>query len=99
MSKMVDQLAELIINRLEEAGDLHLLPELVERLGKRARLLEQGTRVISAVPLTGEQQEELKQGLEGAEVNFVVDPTILGGLILEHEGRRTDLSWRSRLGE
>lgn len=90
-------IADLIIQRLEAADELDQLGALADRLKTEADRRSQPTRVISAVDLTEEQRQTIKDSLELSEVDFIVDKSILGGLILEHEGRRTDLSWRKRL--
>lgn len=96
-SAVIDKLTKLILKHLEAADALELLPDLANRLKLEAaqRLLK--TRVISAVELTGSQKTELLKGLSIDEADWVIDADILGGLIVEHEGKRTDLSWRQRL--
>jgi F-type H+-transporting ATPase subunit delta len=58
--------------------------------------------ITSAVPLAQEQQAALTQQLQAKHgrallVNFEVDPTILGGLIIRVGDRVLDESVRSRL--
>ncbi|MBQ2730285.1 MAG: ATP synthase F1 subunit delta [Clostridia bacterium] len=58
--------------------------------------------VICAAPLSEKQKAELKEKLEKAEKRqidpvFRVDPTLIGGLIVEIEGKVYDGSVRSRL--
>lgn len=97
MSSFADSLAELILSRLTEAEALDELNPLIARLQLAADQRNKKPRVISAVELTEAQQADLKAGLEADEIEFVVDPEVLGGIVLEHEGRRTDLSWRRRV--
>jgi F0F1-type ATP synthase delta subunit len=90
-------IAELIIERLAAADELDQLGALASRLQAEADRRSQPTRVISATELSDDQRRTIQEGLELDEIEFVIDESILGGLILEHEGRRTDLSWRKRL--
>lgn len=90
-------IAELIIERLAAADELDQLGALAARLQAEADRRSQPTRVISATELSDDQRRTIQEGLELDEIEFVIDESILGGLILEHEGRRTDLSWRKRL--
>lgn len=97
MADLLTELTNLIVRRLEEAQALDQLGALAGRLRQEAERRARPTRVVSAASLSAEQQATIRESLELGEVEFVVDPQILGGLILEHEGRRTDLSWRKRL--
>jgi F0F1-type ATP synthase delta subunit len=99
MTKLSDLLADVIMSRLSEADSLEELPPLIAKLQAAADRHALHTRVISAVELSEQQRSELHEGLSVDEIDFVVDPAILGGLILEHEGRRTDLSWRRRVSQ
>ena len=59
-------------------------------------------RCASAVPLTGEQKQRLKERLEGLTGKRVVldcalDPACLGGLRLDYDGLRLDDTVRHRL--
>lgn len=97
MADLITELTNLIVSRLEAAQALDQLGALAGRLQQEAERRSRPTRVVSAASLSIEQQATIRESLELGEVEFVVDPQILGGLILEHEGRRTDLSWRKRL--
>jgi len=43
----------------------------------------ESAEVTSALPLTGDEQEAVKKSFDAKEVNFKVDPGILGGLIVK----------------
>ncbi len=65
---------------------------------------ESEARVISAVPLTEAERESLKAKLEKRfgrkmALNCEVDPSLLGGIRVETEGRVLDGSLRARLQE
>jgi len=68
----------------------------------RARTRE--ARVVSAAPLTAEEKERLTAALEkksGMKVTLscAVDPSLIGGMTVEMDGRVTDGSVRTRLRE
>ena len=59
-------------------------------------------RVISAVPLTDEEQKRLTQKLEAMSnktvfAEWAVDPSLLGGVVVEMDGKVLDGSLRHRL--
>ncbi|MBC8100458.1 MAG: F0F1 ATP synthase subunit B [Armatimonadetes bacterium] len=54
--------------------------------------------VVSAMPLDDGEQNSVKQQLGASEVDFKVDPAILGGLIVRSTDRVIDGSIRSGLG-
>jgi len=43
----------------------------------------ESAEVTSALPLTGDEQEAVKKSFDAKEVNFKVDPGILGGLVVK----------------
>ncbi len=60
--------------------------------------------VTSAVELTDEEKEKLRAALSkrsgnAVELHYAIDPTLLGGLIVEMDGTRMDGSLRHRLQE
>lgn len=93
----MDKLSDIIIRKLEAGGSLDQLPALAERLRQEAGRRLVVSRVISAVELGEDQKQKLRDSLDTTEIEFVLDPSILGGLIIEHEGKRTDLSWVKRI--
>jgi len=62
----------------------------------------QGAEVISALPLTEDEQGVVRKDVlgrmgAGSEVTFRVDPTILGGLVIRSGGRMVDASVAGKL--
>ncbi len=55
--------------------------------------------VISAMPLTDEEQNRIRTETGAANVNFQVDPSILGGLIIRSQERVVDASVRNSLND
>jgi F-type H+-transporting ATPase subunit b len=76
-----------------KAGKVVLLDESVAATGAKAE-------VISALPLSADEQSSIKQDLTGrgaTEVQFKVDPKILGGLLVRVGDRVVDASVSGRL--
>ena len=82
------------------------MPETIKHFRQladiRARTRE--ARVVSAAPLTDEEKERLIAALEkktGMKVTLscAVDPSLIGGMTVEMDGRVTDGSVRTRLRE
>ncbi len=57
----------------------------------------QSVEVVSALPLTEEEQAAIRKQLAADEVTFSVDPKILGGLIVKAGDRVLDASVAARL--
>jgi F-type H+-transporting ATPase subunit b len=55
--------------------------------------------VTSALPLDDKEQAQVKKSLSVKEVNFKVDPSILGGLVIRIGDRVIDDSVASQMGE
>ncbi len=98
--ELVARLLGLLVARRRVA----LLPAVVEAYGElwNARHGVVAARALSAAPLEAQQRQALHaalRGLTGREVDLTadVDPQLLGGVVLEMEGRVYDGSVRSRL--
>ena len=55
--------------------------------------------VTSALPLDDKEQAQVKKALNVKEVNFKVDPNILGGLVIRVGDRVVDDSVATQMGE
>ena len=89
-----------------EKGRISCFPESVEEYTALLDASEQSfnARVTSAVELTDEEKEKLIQKLELQQkgkvcAEYFVDETLLGGLIVEVDGKIMDGSLRHRLHE
>lgn len=105
------KLSDDVKRALEEvAGDGRL--DLAKRMAAKAAELRSVTSkvvdvtVTSAVPLTKDQQGAVGKALPGyaaagvsLSVNYVVDPAVLGGLLISIQNSIVDLSASSRLVE
>lgn len=80
----------------EIAKEYHALKAAFERVSK--------ITVKSAVPLTSEQKAKLEKKLESTynikvQAQYEIDTNLLGGLVVEMDGKVIDASVRHRLGE
>jgi len=99
--------SDLLVDALEvinRKGRLGLLPAIVEAYRGEYRKLRGlvDARVTSAVPLSQAQRASLAAALAkltGKQPELIerVDPSILGGLVVEVAGEKTDSSLSSRL--
>ena len=94
------------VKLLCEKGHIHSLEACIKEYRKLLELSERilTAKVISAVELTNEQQVKLKEKLEQQSGNAVildcsVDASLMGGLIIEMDGKVMDGSLRHRLKE
>jgi len=55
--------------------------------------------VVSAMPLSEAEQNKIKKEIGAAEASFLVDPNILGGLVIRSADRVVDGSVRSNMSE
>jgi F-type H+-transporting ATPase subunit delta len=101
----VDLPVRNLLYTLLQHGDLSLLPDIASALRERARQAEAApvpVEVVSAVPLTEDQQQTLVAKLEaqygkGLVFSYRVDPSILGGLIVRVGDKLIDGSVASKL--
>lgn len=97
MAAKVEKYVGAIIALLQEDDALGVLPEVARALSARAVELSEGTVVTSAIPLSEEQQQTITAALEAPDARFIVDPAVLGGMVVEQYGRRLDLSLKGRI--
>lgn len=100
---------DLVVDCLQvmnRKGRLGLVRELVtayRELYEDARGIV-GVRVVTAVPLTGEQRREIAEVAsritgKRARLDEAVDPSLLGGVVLYADDRKLDASVRRRIEE
>lgn len=92
------------IKLLCEKGRMSLFPEAAQEYNA---LLEESRRVIkvrvsSAVELTDEEKQKIATKLEskfksGIESEYIIDESLIGGIVIEADGKILDGSLRSRL--
>ncbi|KKQ89415.1 MAG: hypothetical protein UT11_C0026G0007 [Berkelbacteria bacterium GW2011_GWA2_38_9] len=96
MNPIISQLATEIEKSLEEVGQKQLMSELALELSKRS-VKSSKTRVISAFELTIDQRQKISTKLKTEEIVYLTDPTIIGGLIVEQDGKRQDMSLKRKV--
>ena len=87
----------LIGETLDEKRQRALVDDFFSKVPADARMMTGDVEVVSAMPLDAAEQEKVKREIGAEEVNFVVDPSILGGLIVRSEDRVVDGSVRRGL--
>ncbi|MBN8638662.1 MAG: F0F1 ATP synthase subunit delta, partial [Anaerolineae bacterium] len=60
-------------------------------------LAGQGVEVVSALPLSDAEKQQVQSQIGATNVTYSVDPGILGGLVLRTDQRVVDGSVRSNL--
>lgn len=105
LAEDIDRRARNFIYTLADNNDVSMLDDIIEDY---ERLLQEGVlelplaQVTSAVPLTDEEQDAIEGRLrrqfgEEAEVDYQVDPSILGGVIVRVGDRYIDGSVATKL--
>ncbi len=87
----------LIGESLDEKRQQALIADFFTRVPDEARSLSGSVEVVSAMPLDEGERAKVKKETGADDVNFVVDPTILGGLVIRVGDRVVDGSVRSGL--
>lgn len=87
----------LIGETLDEKRQQALINDFFAKVPAEAKSMSGAVEVISAMPLSEEEQKRAKQEIGAEEVTFVVDPSILGGLVVRSADRVVDGSVRSSL--
>ena len=87
----------LIGETLDEKRQRALIDDFFSKVPADARSMTGDVEVVSAMPLDAAEQEKVRREIGAEEVNFVVDPSILGGLIVRSEDRVVDGSVRRGL--
>lgn len=103
-SQRVSEQAVFFLYLLCENGRIREIfdcAEVFDRLYRESQKVSTA-QVISAIPLSAEEQERLKNTLEsktGRSVTLAcsVDPTLIGGIVVEWDGKRLDSSLKRRL--
>ena len=89
----------LIGSSMDEKRQAKLVSDFFTSVPKDALKLGDGLEVVSAMPLTAEEQARVQKETGAKNVTFAVDPAILGGLIVRSSDRVVDGSVRSNLSE
>ncbi|MCK6580206.1 MAG: F0F1 ATP synthase subunit B [Anaerolineae bacterium] len=87
----------IIGETLDEKRQSALISDFFAKVPDAAKALGGSVEVVSAMPLSDAEQSSVKKQVKADNLTFVVDPSILGGLILRSEERVVDGSVRSNL--
>lgn len=89
----------LIGESLPEARQREVVHDFFTALPAEAKDLPAPLEVVTAVPMTDDEQKQAKQALGTQDVTFSTNPAILGGVIVRGEGEQIDASYRAQLDE
>jgi F-type H+-transporting ATPase subunit b len=89
----------LIGETLDQQRQQALISDFFAKVPANARALSGDVEVVSAMPLTPEEQNRIRTETGAANVTFNVDPSILGGLIIRSQERVVDASVRNSLND
>jgi F-type H+-transporting ATPase subunit b len=88
----------LIGESLDQSRQQALITDFFAKVPAEARSLAgQSVEVVSALPLSDAEKQQIQNQIGASNVTFNVDPGILGGLVLRTEQRVVDGSVRSNL--
>ncbi|MCS7072172.1 MAG: F0F1 ATP synthase subunit B [Anaerolinea sp.] len=90
---------KLIGETLDEQRQQALIKDFFAKVPAEAKSLSGAIEVVSAMPLTDDEIENVKAQTGASEVTNIVDPNILGGLIIRSTDRVVDGSVRSSLND
>lgn len=89
----------LIGENLDEKKQKAIVDDFFSKVPAEAKAMSGSVEVISAMPLSDAEQSKAKSEIGADDVTFVVDPKILGGLIVRSGDRVVDGSIRSGLAD
>lgn len=93
-------LAGRILDEEIDAGkQSQLVSDFLTNLPQQAKDLSGEIEVISAMPLSDDEKNRVSSELNADNVNYAVDPAILGGLIVRSSARVVDGSVRGGLAD
>ena len=87
----------LIGETLDEKRQKALIDDFFSKVPVEAKSMSGDVEVVSAMPLDSGEQNKVKSEIGADDVTFVVDPSILGGLIVRSGDRVVDGSVRRGL--
>jgi F-type H+-transporting ATPase subunit b len=89
----------LIGDSMDQKRQQSLINDFFSKVPAGATALSGHVEVVSAMPLSDAEQNQVKQQIGTQDASFVVDPSILGGLIIRAQDRVVDGSVRSGLND
>lgn len=93
-------MAERLIGAsMDEKRQQALVSDFFGKVPEGALNMSGNIEVVSAMPLTDAEKSKVQKELGAKDVNYSVDPNILGGLIVRSEDKVVDGSVRNSLGD
>lgn len=89
--------AERLVGRLDQGRAQEIVNDFLAALPDDAKGMGGDVEVVSALPLTSDEQSKIKAETGAQKISFKVDPQILGGLVLRSGEKVVDGSVRSNL--
>lgn len=89
----------LIGDSLDQKRQQALIDDFFSKVPAGAKSMSGHVEVVSAMPLNDAEQNKVKKEIGTQDATFVVDPSILGGLIIRAGDRVVDGSVRSGLND
>jgi F-type H+-transporting ATPase subunit b len=87
----------LIGKSLDAKRQKEVVKDFFSAVPAEAKVLSGNIEVITAVPLTDAEKNKFKTELKAETITFVVDSSILGGVVVRAGGRQVDASFANQL--
>jgi F-type H+-transporting ATPase subunit b len=87
----------LIGSNLDEKKQHALVSDFFSKVPAGAKNLGESVTVVTAVPLNDTERKKFEKDLGAKNIDFQVDPAILGGVIVRGGGQQVDGSFASQL--
>ena len=91
--------SRILDDSISKTKQKSLVNSFIADLPEGATGISGSVEVVSAMPLTDAEQKKVQSSIGADETEFMVDPSILGGLIVRWSGGMVDGSVRSQLNE
>jgi F-type H+-transporting ATPase subunit delta len=97
-----DLLVKGIISYLTKIKKLDLIPEIIEKLKEISKEENESASVVSSYELNEDEKNNITEILNSkfgkvSIVNFTIDKSILGGVIIKYKDKMIDLSLLGKL--
>ncbi len=89
----------LVGSKLNDKQAHAAVKDFFSSLPAEAKALNGPATVITALPLTADEKAKFSSELASQSLTFVVDPSILGGVIVRSGGREVDASFAHQLNQ
>lgn len=87
----------LIGESLDQKKQQQVVTDFFTNVPIEAKDLGERATVVTAIPLSDSEQKKFRDSLGSKEITFVVDPSILGGVVVRSGAQEVDNSFRYQL--